>query len=369
MWVEYLKIENFRIIEKAELSLTPGLNIIHGGNAHGKTTILRALKVLVGGENRFSVECLRFNKDFFLLKGELTKDDGVKSEVIVSYSGQQTRRVVDGKEKSGSETRKTFPLISLDNESSYLIKGEPSYRRKFLDELILYLKPHYSFLKAAYYRALHQRMRALTDFNYSSKEHFELYLDELEKAMSQQGAKIIKYRREAVEKLKRKIKALKREAILKDLVDFDYLTVGEGEEDEIKMIIKERLFKSRQLDREKGRTSCGPHLDELKVFLGEKTAREFASEGEQKIVACLLYLAASQVIAEETGEHPVLIIDDFPAVLDEKSSARLINFLKQEGQVILTVTAQETGRLKVLDSDGDVRFFRVEEGEVKSGTY
>ncbi len=369
MWVEYLEIENFRRIEKAELSFAPGLNIIHGGNAHGKTTILRALKVLVGEENRFSFECLRFGKEFFLLKGKFIKNDGVKSKVIISCNGQQIKRVVDGKEKSGSETRKIFPLISLDGESSYLVKGEPSYRRKFLDELILYLKPHYSFLKAAYFRALHQRMRALTDFNYSSKGRFELYLDELEKAMSQQGAKIIKYRREVVEKLKRKIEVLKREAILKDSVDFDYFTVGEGEEDEIKMIIKERLFKSRQQDKEKKRTSCGPHLDELKVFLGEKTAREFASEGEQKIVAFLLYFAACQLITEETGEPPILTIDDFSAVLDEESSALLINFLKQEGQVILTLTAQETGRLRVLDSDGDVRFFRVEKGKVKSGAY
>lgn len=368
MWFEKLKIENFRRIERAELEFSPELNVIYGGNAQGKTTILRALKVLAGEENRFLLEFLRLGKSFFLLKGKIAKEDGLKSEVIASYDGQQSKRLVDGKEKSGNEIRKSFPVVSLESESVYLIKGEPGYRRKFLDEIIIYLKPHYSYLKAAYYRALQQRMKALSEIECPGKESFELYLDELEKTMSQQGAKIIKYRWEAIRKLEEKIKTLNSGTVLNEPVAFEYLTEGQ-EEDEVKLAIKEKLFKNRKLDREKGRTACGPHLDEVRIFFGEKVARDFASEGEQKILTFLLHLAAREVITEETGETPVLLIDDFPAVLDEKNTASLVDFLREKGQVILTVTSWEPEKMAVSSLEKASKVFQVREGEVKSGAH
>ncbi len=366
MRVESLKIENFRRIKRAEIKFSPGLNVFCGGNAQGKTSILRALRVLSGEENRFQPECLRFGQKNFFLKGKFVGGEGVKSEVIAFYSDGQGRRLVNGKEKSGGEVKKKIPLVSLDTESIGVVKGEPEMRRRFLDELILHLKPHYPFLKAAYFRALHQRQKALFDLNCFNRESLSLYLDELENVMSQQGAKITRYRAEVTEKLKKKAGGPGRKECLKGEVSLEYHPVAEGDENEVRELIRQKLFNNRELDKERGRTVFGPHLDELKIYLDGKPARAFASEGEKKGIAAFLIISAWEIIAEETGETPLLLIDDFPSVLDEQSAASLIAFLKGKSQVILTMTSQQPQRLGLKDLEGENRLFLVKEGEVRT---
>ncbi len=369
MWVKYLRVENFRRVEKAELIFAPGINVICGGNAQGKTTLLRALKVLVGKESRFSDDCVRFGRNFFFLKGKFVRDDGGSTEVIASYSGQRANRAVDGKERNSNEVRKTFPLISLDVSSTNLVKGEPAQRRAFLDEVLLYLKPHYLFIKAAYLRALYHRMRALVEFNQIGNGRLEVYLDELERVMSQHGAKIVGYRREVTEKLKEKLKTAEIASLFGGLVELEYLTVTKGDEDEVEAVIRRRLSENRMIDKERKRASCGPQLDELKIFLGGKTAREFASEGEQKVITILLCQAACEIIKEETGESPVFLIDDFPAGLDERNSVSMMDFLMKKGQIVMTMTPWDLERLMGLNNGSEIQVFRIEKGEVLNGAH
>lgn len=367
MWVEYLRIESFRRIVKAEVNFGPGLNIIFGENAQGKTSVLQALMVLTGEESRFQPEYLRFGSEFFLLKGKFVKDDGVKAEVTASYIGGQGRRTINGKERSGSDVKKAFPVVSLDAETVTLVKGEPSQRRKFLDEFILRLKPHYNFLRAAYYRALYQRQRALMEEDRFGGDSLNLYLDELENIMSQQGAKIVKYRAEAALKLERKARELKKEAYpLESDLSLKYQAVAEGREEVVRKLIKEGLSQSRARDREKRRATFGPHLDELAILLGNKPARAFASEGEKKEISFLLELAVREVIAEETGESPLFLVDDFPSVLDERAVASLISFLQGRGQVVLALTSQLPKGMDFPACDKKSRIFRVEKGEIRA---
>jgi DNA replication and repair protein RecF len=183
--------------------------------------------------------------------------------------------------------------------------------------------------------------------------------------MSQQGAKITRYRAEVTEKLKKKAGGQRKIECLKGEVSLEYHPVAEGNESEVRDLIRQRLFNNRELDKERGRTVFGPHLDELKIYLDGKPARAFASEGEKKGIAAFLTILAWEVIAEETGETPLLLIDDFPSVLDEQSAASLVGFLKGKGQVILTVTSQQPERLGLKDLEGENRLFLVKEGEVR----
>ena len=354
MYIEKIKLQNFRNYSFEEINLCEGINIFYGDNAQGKTNILESIFLSSLGKS------FRTNKDKELIKENENSakveinfvKDNRKEKIKVELSEKKIFSVNDIILKKTSEIVGKLNIVLFTPEDINILKNEPIKRRRFLNIMISQLRPLYIHLLSQYNKILEQRNNYLKQIKYENKnkENLEIWDEQLIKT----GIKIFNYRKEFIEKINKKIKIIHLETTEnKENIEIKYKSNIENEED-----YRKKIKIKKEEDIQKGYTSIGIHRDDFEIFINKKNVAIFGSQGQQSSSRISLILGEAEVIYDEKEDYPVLLLDDFMSELDKK---RVKGFVKRitNNQVLITCTEK-------LDIDNMVyNIFKVEHAKVE----
>lgn len=365
MILKKLELINFRNYSHQEIEFSPDKNLIIGRNAQGKSNLLEAVyflsylksnrvnwtgEIIMEGESRTSVRG-------FIMEG------GRGAAIRVGFGEGGKAAEVNGQRiEPAARARGILKCVMFAPDDLYLVKGDPSKRRKFLEETMEGTSPVSAGLFHQYRHLLKQRNAVIKRW-----EHYGGGLgDALEPwdmGMSEVGGKIIAWRLRMVGRLEGLIKKTYAEASESEKkVEFEYRGTFEAEgreEEEIAARMRTELAGRLKEDKQARATVVGPHRDEVEIRLGGRGARYGASQGELRTLAFCMRMAQRKIIEEETGKKPVLLLDDVLSELDEKRREKILGSSSGGGQLIITATELlEEG----VRAGG--RVFTVEEGKL-----
>ena len=371
MYLQHLSLTDFRSYAQVDLALEPGVTVLVGSNGIGKTNLMEAIGYLATlSSHRVSSDgpLLRFGSDRALIRARLVR--GEQSTVLeLEINGGRANR---GRINRSNPVRARDLLgichtVLFAPEDLALVKGDPSSRRRFLDELLVSLVPRHAATRSDYDRVLKQR-NALLKSSRSGKftAGHEATLDVWDQHMARAGAELLHARLQLVELLRPHLErayaqltdgskaadAIYR-STLQTLIDDDGASTsgdpsqsGEPAEDLRILSVDElteryiRAFAvSRRKEVERGISLVGPHRDELDLMLGQAPAKGYASHGETWSMCLSLRLASYYVMLDDArtgGTAPILILDDVFAELDVQRRRKLAAIVTGAEQVLVT---------------------------------
>ena len=355
MYLSYLSLTNYRSYEQAELELKPGPNILIGANGVGKTNIAEAINYLaVQHSHRVSNDqpLVRIGQEQALARGRIHRGEQAVSIEYEINPGKSNRVAINrGAPQPARQAYGIFKAVMFAPEDIELVSGQPDIRRRFMDDLIVQMRPALGHARRDFDRVLRQRNALLKSGRKPgawTDEH-ESTLAVWNEHLSRAAARLINGRLHALRLLA--IPTSKAYAELSNgnkPAGFSYqstvpLATGQHAEvpDEVQLYeaILAELESSYRAERDRGITLIGPHRDDLLITLGPAPAKGFASHGETWSLALALRLASYRVLAEDDPDlnaKPVLILDDVFAELDAARRSRLAEMTRDAEQLIIT---------------------------------
>ncbi len=332
MYIEKIKLENFRNYKYENIELNKRINIIFGDNAQGKTNILEAIYFTSLGKSfrtNKEKEIVKENESQAKIEINFIKNNR-KEKINAEISDKKNFYINDIPVKKLSELVGKINIVFFSPEDIEILRNEPIKRRKFLNIMISQLRPKYIFLLSEYNKVLEQRNNYLKQIKYENKsqENLTIWDEQLEKI----GIKIYEYRKEFIEKINNKIKKIHLNTTEnKENIEIKYKTNID------KKNYMENLLKNKSIDIQKGYTSIGIHRDDFEIYINKKNVAIFGSQGQQRTSIISLKLAEAEVIYDEIEEYPIVLLDDFMSELDKK---RIHGFIKniKNNQVLITTT-------------------------------
>ena len=333
MYIEKIKLQNFRNYKELELNLNKNINIIYGDNAQGKTNILEAIFLCSFGKSfrtNKEKEMIKFNEEnlnveVFYQKKD--RDGKIKIEI-----GSKKQVSLNGiKIKKLSELLGNINIVIFTPDDINILRNGPENRRKFLDIMIGQLRPNYVYNLNMYLNTIKQRNNYLRQIREENKN--EDMLEIWDEKLAEHGEKIYNYRKEFIEKILNKINGIHSKITdEKEVLKIDYISNCKDKNEYLKLL-KER----RKLDIIKGFTTKGIHRDDFMIYINDKEVSTYGSQGQNRTVVLSLKLAELNVIYDEIGEYPILLLDDFMSELDETRRKNFLNNIENT-QIILTGT-------------------------------
>lgn len=354
MTISQLTLKNFRNYPELRLNAAPGFVVLSGENGAGKTNILEAVSLLSPGRGlrRAALKDMayEYSAGDFAVAAEL---DGVQLGTGTSAEYPERRKTrVNGAAVPTNDLAQWLSILWLTPAMDRLFMEGASGRRNFLDRLVTALEPDHARNCTRYDAARRERNRLLADEYMPDTE----WLEALDGQLASFGSAVAQARFRITEALNDAL------AITDDsLFAAAKLDLDDGELRE-QAALQEALRANHRADRAAGRTLKGPHRADLTVFHGAKDqTAEKCSTGEQKALLFSIILAHADLIAQQRGNRPILLIDEVAAHLDPRRRAALFEKLAEKGgQVWLTGTEPELFD----DVPDDALHFRVTEGNV-----
>ena len=359
MYIKELELNNFRNYEHLNISFSKEVNIFLGENAQGKTNLLDGIylnAVARSFKTQRDREMIRFGDDFCKVRAVAHYDDeDHTSEIIVSRNGVKAVKVDGVKISRSSELLDRLHIIVFSPEDLKIVKDEPGKRRGFINRELCQIRPGYVNDLNNYRRILRQRNAYLKEERIDDSI-LQIWNEELIKS----GSRLIRERRKFINKIDEISRDIHhRISGGKETLQLSYETQidREGEEE---ACFAEILAEYEEKDRIYGSTQKGPHHDDIKISADGIDMRKFGSQGQQRTAALSLKLSEIKIIEEETGQSPVLLLDDVLSELDNERQKYLINSLG-ENQMFITTTDLIGSVARALP-EGKV--FKIRNGEV-----
>ncbi len=390
MYVRSIKLSNFRNYRELELDFDSDTIVLFGRNAQGKTNILEAIyicsclrshrtykdsELITHGENEYSIYLEFLEPDGFGSRNDFTEEISVMfyDAVLKDPARDKARRVM---RHNGMLVNKTTDIVGVFNavifapEDLNLIKEGPAIRRRYLDILISQIRASYFNELIIYQKTLAQRNTQLKRMRDGIVASDHGNIEVWDMALAASAAKIIMTRSDFTSKIDER--ASKHHSVMsseKEVISVRYKTIpgisfDKGLE-ELQLIIFNKLKNNFYEDIDRGSTSIGPHRDDLELLIDGTSVRSFASQGQQRTAVLALKIAELEIIAEETGSMPVLLLDDVMSELDETRRKQLLSSIGM-AQVILTCTdaAHAAPEFVQMNPQRKVRYYEVSEGSV-----
>lgn len=352
MWIKSIELVNFRNYTTQKIELSDEINVFYGDNAQGKTNIIESIYLSSLGKS------FRTNKD-----SELIKLGEEFSSVLVNFQKKDREGTVDIKiaNKKNILVNKikinklssllgNVNMVIFNPDDINILKGSPQNRRKFLDIMISQLKPNYINNLSLYNKTIEQRNSYLRQIREERKD--EALLEIWDEKLAEYAYVVAKYREDFMEKIKSKIDGIHREITdSKEIIKLEYKTEC-LDKDEYRKFLKER----RKVDIIRGYTTKGIHKDDFEVYINDKALDIYGSQGQHRTAILSLKLSELNIIYDEIGEYPILLLDDFMSELDEKRRKNLLEKI-QGIQVIITCTE------KISVANKNVLIYNVQDGK------
>ena len=344
-----LDFQNFRNYESLHMELDPGVNLIVGDNAQGKTNLLEAVVYLSQGfsyRTRKEEELIRWNQEFARLEAKIQGCDRETELVYAMFRGNRRRQIMKNgvRQKSAAGIEGILTTVLFCPEDLQLLRAGASVRRRFLDSAICQLRPQYKKAISDYQKLYESKSRILRD-RFQKPSLMEA-LPDFNRQMAMIGASIIGYRARYCEKLG--TLARHYHGICSggnETLELRYQTVSSVPDPfAAKTVIFQQIMahqeKHYQAELESCRCLTGPHKDDFEMLLDGKSLKSFGSQGQIRTAAIALKLSEREISRNDTGEEPILLLDDVLSELDSGRQNFILNEIRS-GQVMITCCETE----------------------------
>ena len=340
MLITNLNLNNYRSYTTLDLSLDPGVSIFVGKNGEGKTNIAEAvlyLTFLSSHRASGNTPLIKLgNQSAFIRAKVKYLEREILVELEINANKANRAKVNQNQVRSQKEIFGIVQTIYFSPEDLDIVRGDPSERRRFIDQLLTLRSPRIAGVISDYERAVKQRNSLL-----KTRASMDA-LNPWDKQVAELGGELITLRMLALDELKPIFNQIYKdisdtkpaEIVYKSSIENPSLNQSENSEK-----IMERLVNNRGAELDRGLTLTGPHRDDLLLILGDHLVKGYASHGESWSIALSLKLATYNLLKSD-GLSPILILDDVFSELDEERRERLAQIAKGADQTIITVAVE-----------------------------
>ena len=339
-----LTLYSFRNYREFSQEFVPGVNLIVGDNAQGKTNLLEAITYLSTGKSfrtRREQELIRFGDDFCDLQAEIALPDREQTIRAVMFQGRRPRQLYIGgvKQKNAAGLQGLMPTVLFCPEDLLILKTGAAGRRRLMDNALCQLRPAYDKALTEYGKLLEHKSRILRDH----REFPSLLepLPEFNEQMARYGAVIISSRAKYLRELQKHANRYHTEfSGGREELSIEYQTVSSVEDpfapkEEIYRRLREHQESHYRAELESGQCLSGPHKDDFNACLGGLSIKNYGSQGQTRTAAISLKLAEREIFRLDTGNEPILLLDDVLSELDAGRQNFVLNQIRS-GQVFIT---------------------------------
>ena len=355
MYLEKLSLSNYRNYESLIKNFSAQINVLKGANAQGKTNLLEAIYYLAIGKAYRSIredQLIKWGNDRFLIRGQVRNKAGQINLEVNFQDQQQTGKFPLSKVKkeinvNGIKIRRmadflgNLTAVLFAPENLNIVKGAPLERRKLLDNDISQVSPGYFLKLQQYNKILRQRNHLLRRIAESRRglEDLEIWDIQLKAA----GESIIKKRLEVLEKLTPLTRLMQRKITGgKENLEFKYFFNRKWEVKngyDINDLFTQEIKRVRKEELIRGQTLWGPHRDDFLLTVNGINLKLYGSQGQNRTAVLAIKLAELEFFKGESGEYPLLLLDDVLSELDRERREHLLNIIQNKAiQCFITTT-------------------------------
>lgn len=371
MFIDQIRLLKFRNYSEAGFSPDKELNILLGKNAQGKTSILEGIYMLATSKSWKAgkdTELVKWEEEAFRISAHVVREERNDIDIEIHYSKNNKKQVSINtvRQSKLSDIMGQVNVIVIEPEDVDIVRGEPTLRRRFMNTEISQIQPKYCHIFVSYKRILEQRNGLLKDLHRG--HNTDGLLEVLNEQAVRYGSYLIKKRKEFLEKvgeISQKIHSEITEG--KEQLEVKYRpNIGDVDslsEGEIAEAMRNRLEVVKGEEIRRGMTLAGPQRDDADFFLNGKEARIYGSQGQQRTIALSLRLAELEIMEENAGETPIVLLDDVMTDLDEERRAHIYQMTRGKCQTFMTASSRRLLDPEVLDG---ARVWEIEGGRVKT---
>lgn len=365
MIIKSLKLKNFRNYEDLDIKLSDRLNIFIGDNAQGKSNILESIVVLAITKSYLNVkdkDMIRDGSEVANINSYVDFGDTV-DKLFISFSEDEKKlKINDIEIKKYSDYISRVRFILFSPIDINLIKDSPATRRKSFNVEISQLSNRYMKILQNYNALLKKRNQFLKTI-INTGECNEFYLDILNDKFSTLAVEITNERAKFVSMINDRISKIYKEITGDKGLKLNYLNMVDISDDKVEMknLFLKKLKNNFEKDKIYGMTLLGPHRDDYSLFLSDKDLSIYGSQGQNRAAILALKLSEISIFKNVCGDYPILLLDDIFSELDTKRKNRLIKYILDDVQTIITTTD-----LNVIDKAlvERAKIFKISKGKV-----
>ncbi|MEY3733127.1 MAG: replication/repair protein RecF [Actinomycetota bacterium] len=347
--VRHVSLADVRNYESLEVGLAPGINALVGPNGQGKTNLVEAVAYLSTlGSHRVATDAplIRHGAERAIIRADVVREDrSLLLEIEITPGKANRARINRAPVAKTREILGILRTVVFAPEDLALVKGDPSERRRFLDDLLVQRQPRLAGTRSDYDRVLKQRNALLKSSGAARRSNIDEVVRTLEvwdDQLAQLGAEIITARRELTSALAPLATAAYQALVPgSDSIAMRYRSkIDDVDAGDTASALLAEMDRRRKEELDRGITLVGPHRDDVDVSLGSTPVKGYASHGESWSAALALRLAAYDLLTSESGA-PVLVLDDVFAELDSRRRAHLAERVADAPQVLITAAVAD----------------------------
>ena len=366
MIVNNLKLKNFRNYDFLDIELSSKLNIFIGNNAQGKSNLLESIVVLALTKSYLNVKdenLIKNGEEVAILKANVSSNN-TNSDFFISFSNNVKRlKINDVEIKKYIDYVSNIKFVLFSPFDINLIKDSPSVRRKYFNVEISQLSNNYIKILQKYNAILKKRNQFLKNINdiMISNDYF---LEVLDDNLSTLAVDITLERKKFVDNLNNYIRNIYFELTGDDGLVINFINNVDFYDDKevMKRKFVDKLKSNYSRDKMYGMTLIGPHRDDYSIFLNDKDLSLYGSQGQNRSAILSLKIAELDIFKSIFGEYPILLLDDIFSELDLDKRNRLVKYIVNDVQTIITTTD-----LNMIDNSfiKNAKIFNVCDGKIE----
>ena len=334
MRITRLALKDWRNIEQASLDVDSRFIVLHGNNAQGKTNLLEAIYTLAtlrSFREKRPRQLIRTGEPCATIEANVEGDLG-KHRLQWQFEGSERTLKLEGSAPSSlQDWFNPIRVVLFCPDHIGLVRGQPILRRQFIDRARFTAAPTYLDVVRSFKRTLRQKSALLKRVSVSDAE-----LDVWNRRFAKESVEVIKHRKQMISEIKEPFQRIMK--TLSETENVDLTTKGLGSQDLSQQDLVDRMDEHRQEERRRKMVLVGPHRDDLDIWIDNRLARNFASQGQARSIVLALKLAEIQA-AKNRGQTPMFLLDDLTGELDQDRMKRLTELLlKLDNQVWITTT-------------------------------
>ena len=345
IFLNNLKINNFRNHKSFEIDFKKKRAIVLGCNGIGKSNLLESVEFLsqLNSSRALSDKDLIENdSDMAAIIAQIDYENDLKINLF--RKGSKKVYVNESLLKKQSDIKNHIHSVCFCSNDINTVKSEPSYRRAWIDKVVSQLEPVYVDLLHRFNRLLKQRSYFWRSESFQKDQHSEI-INSFDIQMSRISTRIFRRRRRALLKIKpyvlywhNHLSKSQEKVGINYLSGIENISAEEEEEEIICKKINEQLFNQRTVEAITGKCNFGPHRDDIEFLINDISVRKYGSSGQQRTFILALKMAEMDLLRKTLNIPPILILDDVLAELDITRQNLLLNAVGKDSQCIISAT-------------------------------